>query len=63
MQWRVTKLEATTATAATREDFSRLEVMGHREILGIQRDISGIHEALHLSTRPYLRKPGRFFQP
>ena len=50
MQWHVTKLEATMATAATREDLARLEVKLHREISeihrefsAIQRDVSGIH--------------------
>jgi hypothetical protein len=48
MQSRVTKLEATMATAATREDLSRLEVTLYREILGIQRDISGIQRGIAL---------------
>ena len=50
MQSRVNKLEAVMATVATREDLARLEVTLHREISGIHRDITHIHQAVNAQT-------------
>jgi len=47
MRSRVTKLEAVTATVATRGDLSRLEVKLHPAISAIQRDVSGIHHDIN----------------